>query len=311
MSSGGDRAVPRLAESASLTAPGVPVDEFLEEPSLRAALAAPLGLQALAWPGAGTVYRRRHLGLTQLELAPLGLYAASSASLESFIDSAPGRASRVTLNVDPLDSRSDALVARAAAGGWRVLRRETHLLALDRTLDELRRGYHATKRAQVRREPALPWRIDCVRDVWALDAYYGLYTAAAARWGRSGPPYPRRLLEAVLASPAAELWLMHVRERPACAMIVLVSRRFALYWQGASHIDDDQKAAFPMVRLMDTVIGSLLARGVACLNLGASDGLPNVRRFKEEFGARAAGYPTLIHESTVWRALARLRRATG
>lgn len=311
MSWDGDRAVRALTEPAPPSALALPLAEFLDEPALRAALAAPLGLQALDWPGVGTVYRRRRLGLTQLELAPLGLYAAPSAGLEAFIDSAPGRASRVTVNVDPLDTRADALAARAAAGGWRVLRRETHLLALDRPHDELRRGYHATKRTQVRREPALPWRIDRVRDATALDAYYGLYTAAAARWGRAGPPYPRRLLEAVLVSPAAELWLMHVRERPACAMIVLVSRRFALYWQGASHIDDDQKAAFPMVRLMDAVIGSLLARGVPWLNLGASDGLPNVRRFKEEFGARAAGYPTLVHESTVWRTLQRLRRVTG
>jgi hypothetical protein len=46
---------------------------------------------------------------------------------------------------------------------------------------------------------------------------------------------------------------------------------------------------------------------VPVLNLGASEGLPQVQRFKEEFGARPAAYSTLQWESAAWRWLKRLR----
>ena len=303
------------------SAPAIELADWWDDPAWRAALAAPLGLQALDWPGLGTAYCRRRLGLAQIELAPLGLYAPVSvpvlapvsapvpAPLDDFIDRAPRQAARVTLNIDPLDPRRDALAARAAARGWQVLEHRTHLLALDGTPEELRRGYHATKRAQVRRAPAQPCRVECVRGPGRLDEYWPLYAAAAARWGRAGPPYPRALFEALLASPAVELWLMHVAGRPACGAVVFVGRRAALYWQGAARIDDQTRASFPMLRLMDALIGSLASRGVPWLNLGASEGLPSVGRFKDELGARVVTYPTLRHESVAWRALAALRRA--
>jgi hypothetical protein len=62
-----------------------------------------------------------------------------------------------------------------------------------------------------------------------------------------------------------------------------------------------------MVRLMDAVIQDLCARGVPVLNLGASEGLPQVQRFKEEFGARPLAYSALQWESTAWRWLYRAR----
>jgi hypothetical protein len=319
-----DRADP--ADAAAI-APRIDLADWWDDPAWRAALAVPLGMTALAWPGLGTVYQRRRFGLAQLELAPLGLYAPvsvsqrasgrapdsapASARLEDFIDRAPRQAARVTLNLDPLDPRRDALAARAAAAGWQVLPRSTHLLALDGAPEALRRGYHATKRAQVRRAPALPCRVECVRGPGRLDDYWPLYEAAAARWGRAGPPYPRALFEALLASPAVELWLMHVAGRPACGAVVFVGRRAALYWQGAARIDEHTRGTFPMLRLMDALIASLAARGVPWLNLGASEGLPSVARFKEELGARAVAYPTLRRESVAWRALAALAGLRG
>lgn len=90
-------------------------------------------------------------------------------------------------------------------------------------------------------------------------------------------------------------------------MVVLAGREQALYWQGVSHIEADQKAAHPMARLFDTVVQHLHAQGVARFNLGASQGLPTVQRFKEEFGARPMGYASLVYESRLWRAGQALR----
>ena len=89
--------------------------------------------------------------------------------------------------------------------------------------------------------------------------------------------------------------------RLACAMVVLAGRRHALYWQGVSHIEADQKSAHPMARLLDAVVQRLHAQGVTHFNLGASQGLPNVQRFKEEFGAQPVAYASLVHDSRLWR----------
>lgn len=284
---------------------------LFDDPAFRAALGAPLGLEAHFWPDVGWVYGGRRLSLQHLELAPLGLYASPTADVGRFLEEAPRRAARVALQIDPLDWRADDLVAQAARSGWRVQQRETHLLALDRPLESVRAGYHATKRLQARRAVAPRFEIECTRERAHLDPYFDLYAASLARWGRAGFLYPRALFAALLESPAVELWLNRVEGRLACALVVFVSRRFALYWQGVSRIEADQKAAFPMVKLMDALIASLHGRGVPLLNLGASDGLPNVRRFKEELGGRPAPYAALLHESALWRALAALRRAVG
>jgi CelD/BcsL family acetyltransferase involved in cellulose biosynthesis len=189
-----------------------------------------------------------------------------------------------------------------------VLPRQTHLLDLRPGLPALRRGYHATKRNQVAKPVKIDSRIAQARTEADLQPYFEVYAHSLQRWGREGAwPYPRQLFLDLLHSPAVRIWTHHVQGRLACAVVILESRHQALYWQGVSRIDEDQKAAHPMVRLMDAVIQDLCARGVPVLNLGASEGLPQVQRFKEEFGAQPLAYSALQWESTAWRWLQRAR----
>lgn len=284
----------------------------LEEPTLRLAFARPLGFTLTSVEGVDT-FEQRRLGLRQLELGPLGLAApvcqtpAALEALRSFIEHAPRRAARVRITLSPFEPRAEALAQAARRAGYRIEPLQTHVLDLQRPLAEIRAGYHATKRSQVRRAPTLPSVIACTRDAAALGDYFEVYAASARRWGRAAPPYPRALFEALLRSPCTQLWTHHVAGRLACAMVVLAGRGQALYWQGVSHIEDDQKAAHPMARLFDAVVQHLHAQGVSHFNLGASQGLPNVQRFKEEFGARPADYLSLLHESRLWRLLRRVR----
>ena len=235
------------------------------------------------------------------------VYAAAQA-LAEFLSRAPGRASQVRVQLNPLCSEAGRMEEQAAAQGWRVLPRETHLLDLRPGLEALRRGYHATKRNQIAKPVKVDSRIALARTEADLQPYFEVYAHSLQRWGRAGVwPYPRQLFLDLLQSPVARIWTHQVQGRLACAVVILECRHQALYWQGVSHIEPDQKPAHPMVRLMDAVIQDLCARGVPVLNLGASEGLPQVRRFKEEFGARPAGYSTLQWESAAWRWLQRLR----
>lgn len=292
-------------------------DDPLQDAVLRAALAAPLGLREATFDVEGRlvpVFERRRMGLRQFELAPLGLCAPPCTGegdlkvLRTFLREAPQRAARVRVNLSPLEPYAAALIEVARAAGYRIEALQTHVLDLDRPLADIRAAYHATKRGQVRRAAASSSVIACTRDPAVLEAYFGVYAASARRWGRPEPPYPRALFEAVLASPCTQLWTHHVAGRLACAMVVLAGRRHALYWQGVSHIEADQKAAYPMARLFDAVVAGLAWQGVTRFNLGASQGLPNVQRFKEEFGARPASYAALVYESAAWRIVSRWRR---
>ena len=292
-------------------------EDPLHDPALRAALAEPIGLSEVTFDVAGrkvVAFERRRLGLRQFELAPLGLCAppcadeAAAQALGVFLRAAPQHALRVRVNLSPFELHADALAIAARAAGYRVEPLQTHVLDLDCPLAEIRAGYHATKRTQVRRASVASSVIACTREAAALEAYFAVYAASAMRWGRGGPPYPRALFEALLESPCTQLWTHHVAGRLACAMVVLAGRRDALYWQGVSHIEPDQKTAHPMARLLDAVVQHLHGQGVARFNLGASQGLPNVQRFKEEFGAQPVGYLSLVHESRLWRAVAAVRR---
>ena len=302
------------------------LEDLFDEPVLRAAVGAAAGMRPLApvtaqdrsveatEPCLHGAFERRRLGLLQWEWAPYGLYAPVCAdpqraqALADFLNRAPGRASQVRVQLNPLCPQAGRLAEQAAARGWRVLPRETHLLDLRPGLEALRRGYHATKRNQIAKPVRIDSRIALARTEADLLPYFEVYADSLQRWGRAGAwPYPRQLFLDLLRSPAARIWTHHVQGRLACAVVFLECRHQALYWQGVSRIDEDQKPAYPMARLMDAVIQDLCARGVPVLNLGASDGLPQVRRFKEEFGARPAAYSALQWESAAWRWLQRTR----
>ena len=288
------------------------LDDLFDDPVLRAAIGRAAGLRAPFGPLG--VFEQRRLGLRRWEWAPYGLYAPVCASpqrtqvLAGFLECAPGRASQVRVQLNPLCPEAGRLSELAAVCGWRVLPRETHLLDLRPGLEVLRRHYHATKRNQIAKPVKIDSRIALARTEADLQSYFEVYARSLQRWGRAGAwPYPKQLFLDLLQSPAARIWTHHVQGRLACAMVVLECRHQALYWQGVSHIDADQKAAHPMLRLMDAVIQDLCARGLPVLNLGASEGLPQVRRFKEELGARPAAYNTLQWQSAAWRCLQRLR----
>ena len=286
-------------------------DDLFDDPVLRSAVGRAAGLQALEPHG---LFEWRRLGLRRWEWAPYGLYAPVCADpqraqvLTDFLDRAPGQASQARMHLNPLCPEAGRLAQQAAAQGWRVLPRETHLLDLRPGLEALRRGFHATKRNQIAKPVKIDSRIALARTEADLQPYFEVYARSLQRWGRAGAwPYPRQLFIDLLQSPAVRIWTHQVQGRLACAVVILECRHQALYWQGVSHIEPDQKPAHPMVRLMDAVIQDLCARAVPVLNLGASEGLPQVRRFKEEFGARPAGYNTLQWESAAWRWLQRRR----
>ena len=263
----------------------------------------------------GWFFDRRRLGFVNLEVCPFGIYAPicndesdAGRLLAVLAESRHFRVGRISVHLNPLEARAAHIADVALQHGFAVRKRQTHLLQIADSIEQMRQSYHPTKRHQAARSVNSDSVVLLARSGNHLDDYFSVYSRALSRWGRSEALYSRELFEGLIESDAVKLWLNYVNGRLACAMLVLYCSRFALYWQGVSSVEDDQKKAFPGVRLMDAVVQDLISMSIPCLNLGSSESLPTVRRFKEEFGAQPVDYVSLAYQSRTWSALASLRQ---
>ena len=263
----------------------------------------------------GWYFDRRRLGLIDLEACPFGIYApicgddADERQMQALLAEARlPRVGRINVHLNPLEGRAAQIADAALQHGFMVQTRQTHLLKVSDSIDLMRQSYNPTKRYEATRSVHADSLIVLASRDIHLDDFFSVYSLALARWGRSQALYSRELFEGLVESDAVKLWMNYVNGRLACAMLVLYCSRFALYWHGASSVDDDQKKAFPGVRLMDAVLQDLIAMRIPYLNLGASDSLPTVRRFKEGFGAKSVDYLSLAYQSRTWSFLVDMRQ---
>ena len=140
----------------------------------------------------------------------------------------------------------------------------------------------------------------------ALGAYYGLYCGAAAGWGYDEPPYPRALVEGMIAGGAAELWIARLDGAVIAGAIVLVGSHDLCYWSAA--LDREHRNAAPSNAIVRAVIESGCERGFEYIDLGGSEGLPRVEAFKRSFGAEPVEYVSVTLTTGAHRLIEGSRR---
>lgn len=134
----------------------------------------------------------------------------------------------------------------------------------------------------------------------AVDRYYAMLEESAVRWGRSAPTFPKALLSALASSGAdVEIWFARFDGEAIAGGVMLYGADEANFWSAA------MRAEFGTLRpsnaLNVALIRAAAERGVRWYNLGSSEGLPGVARFKEGLGARTVGYRTWVRESAIYR----------
>ena len=151
--------------------------------------------------------------------------------------------------------------------------------------------------------------VQCTRatDPGRVDRYYAMLEESAIRWGRKTPTYPKRLLEAlaVRGGDDVEIWFATFEGEAIAGGVMLYGADEANFWSAA------MRAEFGTLRpsnaLNVALIGAAAERGVRWYNLGSSEGLPGVARFKEGLGATTVRYVTYRRESPLYRAYRALR----
>jgi CelD/BcsL family acetyltransferase involved in cellulose biosynthesis len=142
--------------------------------------------------------------------------------------------------------------------------------------------------------------VDCARSQsgMAPSTYYEMLRAASDRRGAGAPQIPKPLLDALLAlgGDDVQIWFAEHLGHPVAGGIVLYGSQELFFWSAAMRPEYAQLR--PSNALNVALIRAACERGVRWYNLGASEGLPGVERFKRGLGAIALQYKTLRYERT-------------
>lgn len=134
--------------------------------------------------------------------------------------------------------------------------------------------------------------VECLpdRSAAAPERYYEILAEAATRWGVEKPHIPPALLESVcrLGGDDAEIWFARHEGIDVAGGIVLYGASEMFFWSAAMRHEFSRLR--PSNALNVALISAAAARGVRWYNLGSSEGLPGVARFKRDLGAATLAY---------------------
>jgi CelD/BcsL family acetyltransferase involved in cellulose biosynthesis len=148
-------------------------------------------------------------------------------------------------------------------------------------------------------------------DADAVDAYYELLEASAKRWGLERPSIPKALIAALVQHGGSdvEIWFARAEGRAIAGGVVFYGSQEFFFWSAA------MLAEFGRLRPSNALNFALLhaaaERGMSWYNLGSSEGLPGVARFKRDLGADGIPYSEFKLARTPFKLYRHVRRAFG
>lgn len=169
------------------------------------------------------------------------------------------------------------------------------------------RGVTRRMAGQAQRRGVLVERCEKTPD--QIDAYYAMLCDAAIGWGRATPSFSKSLLEAVFTygGDDAELWFATVEGERIAGGVVLYGGDELFFWSAAMRRSHAQYR--PSNALNLALMRAACDRGVRWYNLGASDGLEGVSRFKHDLGATGVPYAEFEFRRPRFAAYQSIRRA--
>jgi len=136
------------------------------------------------------------------------------------------------------------------------------------------------------------------RSAMASATYYEMLRAASERWGIGQPHFPKALLDGLLLTGGndVEIWFAEQDGHPIGGGIVLYGSQELFFWSAAMR--PEYARLRPSNALNVALIRAACERGARWYNLGASEGLAGVARFKRGLGATEVEYAEFRYERT-------------
>jgi hypothetical protein len=143
----------------------------------------------------------------------------------------------------------------------------------------------------------------------AVDTYYDLLEASAKRWGLARPTIPKNLIEALVRNggPDVQIWFARAEGREIGGGVVFYGSKEFFFWSAAMLAEYGRLR--PSNALNFALMRAAADRGMLWYNLGSSEGLPGVARFKENLGALDIQYKEVRLERAPFRLYVNVRRA--
>jgi hypothetical protein len=146
-------------------------------------------------------------------------------------------------------------------------------------------------------------------DPSAVDVYYELLESSAQRWGLERPAIPKKLFASLVRNGGenVEVWFANAEGRAIGGGVVFYGRTEFFFWSAAMLAEYGRLR--PSNALNFALMRAAAARGMLWYNLGSSEGLPGVARFKDNLGALELAYPEIRLERAPFKFYVNMRRA--
>ncbi len=127
----------------------------------------------------------------------------------------------------------------------------------------------------------------------AAETYYDLLRESAKRWGVPEPIERRRLIDALVrhGGDDVEIWFARAEGRAIAGGVVFYGSEEFFFWSAA--MLSEYGRLRPSNALNFALLHAAAQRNMKWYNLGSSEGLPGVARFKKDLGARDIPYREL------------------
>lgn len=142
----------------------------------------------------------------------------------------------------------------------------------------------------------------------AAGTYYDLLCEAARRWGLRKPHIPRALLEALVehGGDDVEIWFAKHEGTIIAGGVGFYGSEEFFFWSAAMRHEFGRLR--PSNALNVALMRAAAARGMLWYNLGASEGLAGVQRFKRDLGAEDVRYSRYCCERSSFALYRQVRR---
>jgi CelD/BcsL family acetyltransferase involved in cellulose biosynthesis len=249
------------------------------------------------------------LGWREFVGMPLGTYTcgmredgtvASAGEFEAAVAAIARSCDALTLVPWPLGPVPNSVAARRTS-------HDTAVIDVSHGAEEALKGVAGVSRRMAGQAARRGVTCAPLRSALGITTYYSMLREAAERWGLVKPPFPQELLEGLVAYGGndVEIWFAQCDNHPIAGGVIVFGSQELFFWSAA------MRQAFSHLRpsnaLNVALIETAAQRNLHWYNLGASEGLPGVERFKRGLGAKTVPYAQLHYQSLRFNAYTRLR----